>query len=249
MRTKFIIVIGFITVLTLKTAAAYQAPYAEQAPTVDGLADELVWSKAKWQSVDKLTLGSMPTTEDFSARFKVAWTEQKLYLMAEIIDDVLIDTHADPLDSYWEDDTFEIFVDEDKSGGDHLNNYNAFAYHIALDNQAVDINTNGQPQTFNDHIESVWKRSQSQPNKVIWEVSIEIYPDTYQDTQNSDETSVQAVTLAQGKEMGLLVAYCDSDSLSGRKHFLGSVDVPAINGDKNRAYIDASVFGDLVLIK
>ena len=39
----------------------------------------------------------------------------------------------------------EIFIDEDNSGGNHQFNFNAFAYHIALDNQAVDIGFEDAP--------------------------------------------------------------------------------------------------------
>lgn len=246
---KFLMLLSIYLTFFASPAGAYQAPYAEQAPQIDGDAKEAVWADAQWHPIDKLTLGSMPSTDDFSARYKVVWTEERLYILAEIIDDVLIDTHAHPLQSYWEDDTFEVLIDEDKSGGDHLNNYNAFAYHIGLDNQVVDINNNGQPQLFNDHVESSWKRSTAEPSKVIWEVGIFVYPDTYVEGGSSNLSIVNPVKLLAGKELGLLVAYCDSDDQNGRQHFLGSVDVPAKNGDKNRAYIDASVFGSLTLIE
>jgi len=46
-----------------------------------------------------------------------------------------------------------------------------------------------------------------------------------------------------------MLAYCDNDGSPEREHFMGSHDIEAVNGDKNRGYIDASVFGDLVLVK
>ena len=49
------------------------------------------------------------------------------------------DSHRDPLEQYWDDDTVEIFVDEDFTGGNHQFNHNAFAYHMSLDNRAIDI--------------------------------------------------------------------------------------------------------------
>jgi len=110
---------------------AYDAPFAQQAPTIDGINNDSAWAQAAWHEIDQVILGDAPSKEDFSGRYKVVWTKEKLYIIGEIVDDVLIDTHADPLDSYWEDDTFEIFLDEDKSGGLHVDNYNAFAYHIA----------------------------------------------------------------------------------------------------------------------
>ena len=226
-------------------ANAYEAPKATQAPAIDGLADDPAWQQAEWANIDQLTLGKQPTSSDFSGRFKLVWTPEKLYILGEITDDVLIDTHADPLDSYWEDDTFEIFLDEDKSGGNHLDNYNAFAYHVALDNQVIDLNSSGKPGYLNDHVQSVWQRDSNNPNKVIWELAIDIYPDSYKDEDNK----ARPVALSKGKKMGFMVAYCDSDGNEGREHFIGSYDIPAVDGDKNRGYIDASVFDGLTLVE
>lgn len=225
---------------------AYDAPHADIAPIIDGSADDSAWQKAPWHAIDQLILGVQPSTEDFLGRFKMVWTEDKLYLMGEIVDDVLIDSNADPLLKYWEDDIFEFFIDENKSGGDHLESHNAFAYHISLDNQAVDYSTKGKPAYYNDHINSVWKRSAENPHKVVWEVSFDIYPDTFKDEGNT----AKPLKLSVGKKMGFLVAYCDSDNATdGRQSFIGSFDVPAIDGDKNRGYKDASVFDSLKLVK
>jgi len=244
MRTSLLLT-GLIAASTSYTSLAYEAPQAEIAPLVDGQANDLAWDKAQWEAIDQLTLGTQPSSDDFSGRFKVVWTNDKLFILGEIVDDVLIDTHANPLDSYWEDDTFEIFIDEDKSGGDHHANYNAFAYHISLDNQVVDYSSEGKPRMLNDHVNSVWKRSADEPNTIIWEASIRIYPDTFKDQNNA----AQPVTLKSGKIMGFMVAYCDSDGDEGREHFIGSHYIAPINGDKNRGYIDASVFGNLKLVE
>ena len=92
----------------------YHAPRAQQAPHVDGIADEAVWQSAEWRELNQRWLGPEYSSEDFQGRIKVVWTEQKLYLLGEFVDDVLIDTHRDPLVQYWDDDTLEIFIDEDK---------------------------------------------------------------------------------------------------------------------------------------
>jgi len=238
----------FITASFCHAAPAYQAPKAETAPIINGVADDTAWHHAPWSNIDQLTLGETPSKDDFQGRYKLVWTQDKLFILAEITDDVLIDTHADPLVSYWEDDTFEIFIDENKSGGDHLNNYNAMAYHIALDNQVVDINSSAKPSLFNHHVTSHWQRSSAKPNVVIWEASIDVYPDTLKDRYQKNETSVSPVRLFAGKKLGFLVAYCDSDSPQGRESFISSLDIPAINGDKNRAYITADVFDTLTLV-
>ena len=245
--------VTLLTLLALSSYCAhgYEAPFAPNAPVIDGMvndADAHVWASAKWEAIDQLTLGTQPSQDDFSGRFKVVWTSDKLYIMAEIIDDVLIDTHPDPLEQYWEDDTLEIFLDEDASGGNHLASYNAFAYHIALDNQVVDYNTSSQPQLFNDHVTSVWKRSATKPNAIIWEAAFDVYPDTFSDTAKGHDQA-KPVSLTAGKKLGFMMAYCDSDGADGRQHFIGSHDIPAVDGDKNRGYIDASVFDTLTLVK
>lgn len=226
------------------SAQAYEAPFTSQAPVIDGVADESIWASAEWEAIDQLTLGSPPSTEDFSGRFKVVWSHEKLYLLAEIVDDIIIDTHPDPLEKYWDDDTLEVFLDEDHSGGDHLDNYNAFAYHIALDNQVVDYNLESKPRLLNDHVISNWKRSTQSDKRIIWEASFDVYPDTFKDSNND----AKPVKLVAGKKIGFMVAYCDADGTGGRQHFVGSHEIAPVNGDRNRGYIDASVFDTLTLI-
>jgi len=218
----------------------YYAPHAEKAPKVDGIADESVWELAPWQELDQNWLGAKFSKEDFQGRYKVVWTQSKLYLMAEIIDDILIDTHRDPLSQYWDDDCLEIFLDEDFSGGDHQYNHNAFAYHMSLDNQAIDIGTNKLAQNYSQHVESSWKQ---QGNKLIWELSISIYNDEYQDSGVNNK----AVELYVGKVMGLMVAYCDNDGSKLRENFIGSES--ALGGASDRGWIDAGMFGKLILSK
>ena len=129
-------------------------------------------------TIDHLWLGPEYSAEDFSGRFKVAWTEERLYILVEVVDDILFDSHRDPLVQYWDDDCVEIFIDEDYSGGDHQYNHNAFAYHMSLDNQAIDIGTDERPHNYSHHVESRWKQT---GNKVVWEFAIDIYTDDYVD--------------------------------------------------------------------
>jgi hypothetical protein len=218
----------------------YYAPHAEIAPKVDGVANESVWELAQWQKLDQRWLGPEFSKDDFQGRYKVVWTESKLYLMAEIVDDILIDTHRDPLTQYWDDDCLEIFLDENFSGGDHQYNHNAFAYHMSLDNQAIDIGTNKKAQNYSHHVESNWKQ---QGNTVIWELSIDIYTDDYNDSSTENKT----VELFAGKVMGLMVAYCDNDGSELRENFIGSES--AIGGAPDRGWIDAGMFGKLILAK
>ena len=222
---------------------------ADIAPVIDGLNNDPAWGNTDWHDIDQAIIGELPEKSDFSGRYKVVWTEQKLYILAEIVDDILADRHAHPLESYWNDDTFEILIDEDGSGGNHQFNYNALAYHIALDNQAVDVDLAGKPRLMNDHIQSTWKRSPTKSSKITWEVSVDVYPDTLKDTYADDEEPAKPVTLSKGKKLGFMIAYCDNDGGEERESFISSYDIPAVNGDKNRAYIDASVFQTIKLVE
>ncbi|HNM25762.1 MAG TPA: sugar-binding protein, partial [Saprospiraceae bacterium] len=113
------------------------APYG--SPVIDGKGDDAVWEMSEWLPLDQVWIGKDLSADDFNGRYKLAWDENNLYVLAEITDDTLIDIHPDGLDHYWDDDCLEIFIDEDASGGNHQYNYNAFAYHIALDGKVVDI--------------------------------------------------------------------------------------------------------------
>jgi hypothetical protein len=218
----------------------YLAPRAASAPKVDGVADEAIWQRARWQNLEHRWLGPEYSADDFQGRYKVVWTPDRIYLLGEFTDDILIDTHRDPSVQYWDDDCLEIFIDENFSGGDHQYNYNAFAYHVSLDNQAIDVGTDKLAHNYSDHIESSWKQT---GNKVIWEVSIVIYTDAFVDSADNNS----AVTLTAGKVMGLMVAYCDNDGSELRENFIGSESVPF--GPKDRGWIDAGLFGSLVLIE
>ena len=248
-RTGLLLIGAAIALTTVPMAVAtdathyqgrseYHAPRATTAPGIDGVADEAVWGRANWQQLEHRWLGPEYSHTDFQGRYKVVWTERKIYILAEIVDDVLLDTHRDPLEQYWDDDCLEIFLDEDFSGGDHQYNHNAFAYHMSLDNQAIDIGTDKLAHSYSHHVVSRWKQ---QGDKVVWELAIDIYTDQYVDGSDGN----QAVTLSAGKVLGLMVAYCDNDGSELRENFIGSEAVHS--GAKDRGWIDAGLFGALVL--
>ena len=216
----------------------YAAPKVTDPIRIDGVADESSWEQASWQELTHRWLGPEYTADDFQGRFKVVWSDDKLYILGEFTDDVLLDIHRDPLVQYWDDDCLEIFLDEDFSGGDHQYNHNAFAYHVSLDNQTIDIGTDKLPHNYSHHVESRWKQ---QGSKIIWELAIDIYTDAYQD--GSDENL--PIALEAGKIMGLMVAYCDNDGSELRENFIGSEFAPGEK--KDRGWIDAGLFGALVL--
>jgi len=254
MKNHFFIALFLLSLFTVNTPVAavtdhgthledrteYRAPMASTDPVIDGVADEAIWADAPWQELKYRWLGPEYSADDFHGRFKVVWTPRRIYILGEFVDDVLRDTHHDPLVQYWDDDCLEIFIDEDYSGGEHHFNHNAFAYHFALDNQAIDIGTDKQPHSYSHHVESQWKQHEG---GMTWELAIDIYTDAYVD--GSDENT--PVRLSPGKLMGLMVAYCDNDASEIRENFIGSESVPF--GPKDRGYIDAGLFGALILVE
>lgn len=246
-HTHRLILLLFFVIGSPVMAEPDNVPFSNVPISIDGMATERSWGAAEWRNIDKHILGPQPDAQDFSGRYKLLWDERHLYLLAEITDDVLFDQFANPLLRYWDDDCLEIFIDEDGSGGNHQFDYNAFAYHVALDNQAVDIGgqlEDGSPAfiLLNEHIDSQWRRQADKPHTVLWEVAIRVYDDSFEPGGAS-----QPVALMPGKTMGFMLAYCDNDGSDEREHFVGSHEIEAVNGDKNLGYIDAGVFGAITL--
>ena len=217
----------------------YTAPRATTAPVIDGVVDS-VWDRASWAPINVFWLGtqSNPSAQDYSGRYKALWDENYLYILYDITDDRIYDGVRDPLDRYWEDDTVELFIDENKSGGQHGYNTSAWAYHISTYGDVVDSTTGGA-KLLNDHIDS---RLVSNGTQHYWELRIRIYGEDYADWKSNTP-----LTLFAGKLMGFSACYIDNDGSSQRESMMGSVDT---QGHKNnQGYLDASVFGSLLLVE
>jgi hypothetical protein len=211
----------------------------QETITIDGKANESIWSKTNWNPMDQRWLGQPFTSEDFEGRYKLCWSEDALYLLVEIKDDVLFDQYKDPLQLWWDDDCVEVFIDEDNSGGEHQYNHNAFAYHVALDGNVVDMSTEKTGKLYNSHVTS---KNVTSGNTTIWELKISIFDDKYDDTNDAKNTTVK---LHPNKKIGFAIAYCDNDSSIERENFIGSIPVEGEN--KNKGWIDANIFGTIQL--
>lgn len=218
--------------------------------TINAKADEDIWHKLKWRELDQVLIGGNLDPKDFNGRFKLTWNTNALYLLIEVTDDVLADTHPDPTVQYWDDDCVEVFVDQDASGGDHLNDYNAFAYHVGLDRLVSDIGpyTKGgeaYAQTYNSHVNSQWTRLEDEENTVLWELEIFTYGDDFMPANKN----ARPIPLSLNQELGFMLAYCDADLSGSREHFIGSYPIEGINGDKNLGYKTADVFEKIRLVQ
>jgi hypothetical protein len=211
--------------------------------TIDGVGDEPFWETCDWYDIKYIWIpyGTSMSAGDFTGRVKFAWTEEKLLILAEIEDDSLSDKHISPTDNYWNDDCFEVFLDEDYSGGWHQTSYNAFAYHCAINEEdVIDSGDNDAPNVnLKDHVE--FDLDTVDDTHYIWELAFMIYDDSFNESNSSNTT----VTLSANKEMGIAVAYCDNDGGAERENFIGLIDVAAEHF--NSAWQDASVFGKLTL--
>ena len=242
---------GFLGVLLLVSSHVTYADTAtriSRAPIIDGVGDEPMWQHGPWYDIDNVLIGDSLDEVDFSAQYTLRWNASALYILVKITDDVLNDSYANPLDNYWNDDCLEIFIDADRSGGDHFNNYNAFAYHVALDNQVVDIgpdeNGDAVPGLYNQHLISRWTRQSTPPYTMHWEIALKVFDDNYRFAHQEEQVPI---TLEKNMQLGFMLAYCDAD-YGDREHMISSHDITPVNGDKNLGYKDASVFDTLLLL-
>lgn len=226
-----------ITYAQKKTDYQKTVKKVSQSLTIDGLANEADWQKAEWLPLDQRWLGEAYDAEDFSGRYKLLWSEDALHIYVEVTDDIIFDQYDDPLKLWWDDDCVEVFVDEDNSGGEHQYNHNAFAYHIALDYNVVDLGPDRKPHLYNDHFEV--KRTMNKQLST-WEMSMKVFKSSFKDGGKNTPIKLNA-----GKKLGFALAYCDNDKSVERENFIGSVFVEG--EDKNRGWIDAGIFGTLIL--
>jgi hypothetical protein len=217
----------------------YTAPRATTAPVIDGVVDG-VWDRASWAPIDVFWLGtqSNPSAQDYSGRYKALWDENYLYVLYDITDDRIYDGARDALARYWEDDTVELFIDENRDGFPHLYNTHAWTYHISTYGDVVD-STTYRAKLLNDHIDS---RLVSNGTQHYWEMRIRIFGADY-----DDEKANVPLQLYTGKLMGFSACYIDNDGSPQRESMMGSVDT---QGHKdNLGYLDASVFGSMLLVE
>ncbi len=249
-----------------------------EAIVFDGAADETIWQNSRWYYIDQVWIPYRAdmAAEDFSGRYKVAWSEDSnlLYFYAETTDDVFVDGYvynSDPSigGNYPSYDILEIFIDENKSGGKHVfddgtdwgtNGENAFSYHYSISQPADGETTSSvvacdiagtswssySIPNYADHLENFIVRRDG--NRLSWEFSLKVYNDSYDD--GNPENS--RVTLSIGKQIGLSLAYCDNDNPTEepktRDNFIGSDVGPDQQlTEWNEHWMNASVYGNLKL--
>jgi len=228
-------------------------------PEFDGLGNDNCWQNIPWQVIDQVWIpwGTTMDTDDFSGKYKVAWSGKHnlLYFLLEITDDVESDAYeADgSTAAIYNFDMFEVFIDEDKSGGPHLNDVaeNAFAYHIftRFPNSGETTTTficDDMGSDYRSHFPAFILRKEG--NVATWEFSLIVYNDTYSAGNEEEARS----SLTEDKIIGLSIAYNDDDepevdpALTQRDNFIGSVAVSETAN--NDHWMNADDFGTLKLV-
>lgn len=217
-------------------SAYYVGVPVKSTPDLDGKANEACWEVAEWYPIDQVWQGEPTSKEDFNGRFKVAWSKDFIYLFIEITDDSLSDKRLNSLDTFWEDDGLNIYIDEDHSGGEHELSHNAFAYHLALDGNVVDKSPDNSFLFYN-HVTTV---RICEGNTCTWEIAISVFNDTFDDFSTNDQ-----IQLEKGKRLGFAISYYDNDGAKLRDNVFGSVPIPG--EDPDIADKNADVFGTLEL--
>ena len=153
--------------------------FTETPVVIDGQATEDCWANAEWHAIDQMWIpyGASLSADDFEGKFKVSWDTDYLYVLVEVVDDSLSDDHSDPLQNWWDDDCLEIFIDENRSMGDHERNTNAFAYHVSLFFDAIDLNSSGSGVNYKDNLDVDMDTIGT--NTYLWELAIKMYSSTF----------------------------------------------------------------------
>ena len=133
----------------------------------------------------------------------------------------------------------EVFLDEDRSGGNHQLNHQAFAYHVSTEGRPIDRNTQDEVVFFDDHM--IVERIQ-EGSTHYWEMAISIYDNQF----DENSTSNTPISLTAQKVLGFSLAYGDNDGNQSRKNFMGSKESHGVNNDEG--YIKSDVFGSVSLI-
>lgn len=216
--------------------------YTKTPVIIDGQATEACWAKAEWNEIDQVWIpwSAKMKDGDFSGKFKVAWDEDFLYVLVEVVDDSLSDDHSNPLENWWDDDCLEVFIDENRSKGDHERNCNAFAYHVSLFYDAVDLDSKGNGINYKNNV--TVDMDTIGVDTYLWEFAFKNYDASFA-INNSEKSRVK---LSHNKKMGLALAYCDNDEAKSRENFIGSMVMTQKTA--NDMYKNADHFGLMILL-
>lgn len=220
--------------------APYLAKRAMVAPIIDADPSDPAWAGADWAPIDQVWIGAPTTPDDYQGFYKVVWTPERLYVLFKIERGSFNDKYANESGDMYNYECAEIFLDEDRSGGNHQRDYGAFSYHMTTGNNVFDHGPGGQGTlSFNDHVKLAFRKAEG--TTYYWETEVKVYPKgfVYGGKKNKE------LRLSAGKEMGFSVAYNTNNGGRTRRNMFGSHYLKG--PDKNTSWITASDFGLLIL--
>ena len=223
-----------------KADGQFEAQRSLSSVQIDGCSKDAIWTEVGWYTMNYVWLGESVDSLDYYGRFKLAWDNQYLYVLAEVIDNNLQPTLENGIENYWKGDYVEVFIDEDRSGGNHQFNHQAFAYHVSTEGHAIDKNTLQETVFFDDHVDV--KRSH-EGNKYLWEMAIKLFDKAFDENAISNKP----VDIYPQKSIGFSIAYGDNDGNNNRENFMGSKMTHGNNNDDG--YINSDVFGSILFIE
>lgn len=87
-------------------------PNTSTAPVIDGVMDA-DWAAVPARTASTVVRGAISGAADLSLAWRAVWDSSNLYVYADVTDDAIVLDGPQP----WEDDSLEIYLDGDKSGG------------------------------------------------------------------------------------------------------------------------------------
>ena len=101
MNIRFYFLLVLFSMFSVSTFCQTQkdtifAPNAIVPVVIDGNDKDAVWSKTDWKPIDQVWIpyAAKMAKGDFEGKYKVAWDEQYLYVLVQVVDDVLSDDHV-----------------------------------------------------------------------------------------------------------------------------------------------------------
>ena len=110
---------GYFITTHKYTAGDFVATRSTSPVAIDGGNRESLWSDMNWYSMNYRWLGEPADSTDYFGRFKVAWDRHRLYVLVDMVNDVLYPTMIDGVENYWKGDYIEKKLDENRPGADH----------------------------------------------------------------------------------------------------------------------------------
>ncbi len=215
-------------ILMLGFLIGHSVSLKAQLITADGTV-EAAWDAAEYRSIENVLEGAdnISSENDFSAKYKILWDAQGIYLLIEVLDDTLTTTEA----QYFKNDMAEVYFDMDNSKnilkpGAPWNvtayDENDYQFSLTIGDDAVSGGPDGADVSFGSDLTTAGK------------YILEFHFDW------SDLGLTEALT--ESAVIGFDITLGDNDNSTSRDSYLGW------NTTSGEAYHDPSLFGVLELV-